>query len=88
MSFMAPGSIPLNFGASSRAALIWPRTAPCPQMSAQEGNWFRRHTEFIDFLVMNDAARARKLAGSFRETTFDTDERPSDHCPIAIGLER
>ena len=47
-----------------------------------------RYTEFIDFLVMNDAAKDRKVAESFREITFDTDERPSDHCPVAIGLER
>lgn len=47
-----------------------------------------RDTEFIDFLVMNDEAKARKRAGSFRETTFSANERPSDHCPIAIDLEK
>ncbi len=45
-----------------------------------------RYTEFIDFLVLNDLARARKVEGSFRETTYDTPERPSDHCPVSISI--
>lgn len=45
-----------------------------------------RHSEFIDFILMNDAARDRKVAGSFQEFTYDTDGRPSDHCPIAVDL--
>jgi endonuclease/exonuclease/phosphatase family metal-dependent hydrolase len=45
-----------------------------------------RYTAFIDFLVLNDAARARKVDGSFRETTYDTPARPSDHCPVSISI--
>lgn len=45
-----------------------------------------RYTEFIDFLLLNDAARARKVTGSFRETTYDTPTRPSDHCPISVRI--
>jgi len=45
-----------------------------------------RYTEFIDFILMNDAAHARKVEGSFFETTFGAAERPSDHCPIAVDL--
>ncbi len=45
-----------------------------------------RYTEFIDFLVLNDAAWARKVEGSFRETTYDTPQRPSDHCPVSISI--
>jgi len=45
-----------------------------------------RYTEFIDFLVLNDRARARKVEGSFRETTYDTPARPSDHCPVSITI--
>ncbi len=47
-----------------------------------------RYTQFIDFVLMNDAARARKVAGSFAETTYNTAERPSDHCPIAVDFVR
>lgn len=45
-----------------------------------------RYSEFIDFILMNDAARDRKVAGSFREITYDTAGHPSDHCPIAVDL--
>lgn len=45
-----------------------------------------RYTEFIDFLVLNEPARSRKIAGSFHETTYDTPARPSDHCPISVDL--
>jgi endonuclease/exonuclease/phosphatase family metal-dependent hydrolase len=45
-----------------------------------------RYTEFIDFLVLNEAARARKVDGSFREKTYDTPARPSDHCPVSIQI--
>lgn len=45
-----------------------------------------RYTEFIDFLVLNEAALAQKVEGSFVETTYDTPERPSDHCPVSISI--
>ncbi|AXE63958.1 hypothetical protein BBF93_06790 [Hyphomonas sp. CACIAM 19H1] len=45
-----------------------------------------RYTDFIDFLVLNDAAFAGKRAGSFRETTYDPGDQPSDHCPISVEL--
>lgn len=47
-----------------------------------------RYSAFIDFLVMNEAARARKLEGSFTETLFSEDARASDHCPISFRLRR
>lgn len=47
-----------------------------------------RYTEFIDFILMNDAARSGKVQGSFRETTYTAPDRPSDHCPIAVDLVR
>lgn len=45
-----------------------------------------RYTAFIDFLVLNEPAFGRKIPGSFRETTYDTPARPSDHCPISVDL--
>ena len=44
--------------------------------------------EFIDFFVLEDAAMALKLPGSFVETTFSGPRElfPSDHCPIHIEL--
>ena len=49
---------------------------------------FERFTEFIDFFVLEDAAMALKVPGSFVETTFTgpADLFPSDHCPIHIEL--
>ena len=49
---------------------------------------FERFTEFIDFFVLEDAAMAMKVPGSFVETTFSGPEElfPSDHCPIHIDL--
>ncbi|MFN3313124.1 MAG: endonuclease/exonuclease/phosphatase family protein [Hyphomonas sp.] len=47
-----------------------------------------RYTEFIDFILMNDAAKSGKVTGSFRETTDTAPERPSDHCPISVDLLR
>ena len=45
-----------------------------------------QYREFIDFLLLNDAASKRALPGSFRETTSGTSERASDHCPISLEL--
>lgn len=52
-------------------------------------NCFPQHREFIDFLILNDAAAAVKLEGSFVETTFTgrAQEFPSDHCPISVDLD-
>lgn len=47
-----------------------------------------QYTDFIDFLVLNDAAQASKVHGSFRETTYDTPEKPSDHCPVSLDILR
>ncbi len=49
-----------------------------------------RYGEFIDFLVLNDHARGRKIEGSFFETAFREarESRPSDHCPISMELRR
>lgn len=47
-----------------------------------------QYTDFIDFLVLNDAAFAGKVPGSFRETTYDTPEKPSDHCPVSMDILR
>ena len=48
-----------------------------------------RFTEFIDFLIFNDAALPAKVPGSFVETTFAGPEAdfPSDHCPVSIDLD-
>lgn len=45
-----------------------------------------QYTAFIDFLVLNDAAKAQMLAGSFQEIAGERAGRPSDHCPISIEL--
>ncbi|KCZ93117.1 endonuclease/exonuclease/phosphatase family protein [Hyphomonas hirschiana VP5] len=47
-----------------------------------------RYREFIDFLLLSDTALTRMVAGSFRETTYDTPARPSDHCPISLSIAR
>lgn len=45
-----------------------------------------QYSDFIDFLVFNDTTLARKRPGSFRETTYDPGDQPSDHCPISVEL--
>ncbi|MCP2671332.1 endonuclease/exonuclease/phosphatase family protein [Maricaulaceae bacterium EIL42A08] len=45
-----------------------------------------RYREYIDFVVMNEAASRRFAEGSFAETTFAEGRRASDHCPIAVTL--
>ena len=46
-----------------------------------------RYRAFIDFLVMNEAAAALTVEGSFTETTFEEGRRASDHCPISVTLQ-
>ncbi|MFW5680869.1 MAG: endonuclease/exonuclease/phosphatase family protein [Pseudomonadota bacterium] len=48
-----------------------------------------RYTEFIDFLLLNEAARELQIEGSFQEVTFDESwqRRPSDHCPLVVDLQ-
>ncbi|WP_209427461.1 endonuclease/exonuclease/phosphatase family protein [Pararhodobacter sp. SW119] len=50
---------------------------------------FARFTEFIDFLILDDATITAKRLGSFAETTFSGPEEdfPSDHCPVSIELD-
>ncbi|MFN7002957.1 MAG: endonuclease/exonuclease/phosphatase family protein [Roseinatronobacter sp.] len=52
-------------------------------------NCLPQYREFIDFLILNDAANAAKKKRSFAETTFTGDlaEFPSDHCPIAVDID-
>jgi endonuclease/exonuclease/phosphatase family metal-dependent hydrolase len=52
-------------------------------------NCLPRFSAFIDFLILNDAARPAKIEGSFAETTFGgpVEDYPSDHCPISIDLD-
>ncbi|MGP1276357.1 MAG: endonuclease/exonuclease/phosphatase family protein [Caulobacterales bacterium] len=49
-----------------------------------------RYREFIDFLILNEAAEEQMVPGSFRETTFTgpREQHPSDHCPIAVEVVR
>jgi endonuclease/exonuclease/phosphatase family metal-dependent hydrolase len=47
---------------------------------------FPRFTTFIDFFVLNDAARGMKPTGAFQEITFSQGPPASDHCPIVIEL--
>ncbi|MFS2318913.1 endonuclease/exonuclease/phosphatase family protein [Maricaulis sp. D1M11] len=46
-----------------------------------------RYRAFIDFLVMNEAAAALAVEGTFTETTFEEGRRASDHCPISVTLQ-
>lgn len=49
----------------------------------------QRYPDFIDHIVMNPAAAARRVNGSFEEFTYGVpeDQHPSDHCPVAVTLE-
>lgn len=45
-----------------------------------------RYSEFIDFIVFNEAASEMVNATSFEEATFEEGFRASDHCAISIEL--
>lgn len=48
-----------------------------------------QYSEFIDFLILNDAAAPAMVRNSFSETTFGgpIPSYPSDHCPISIDID-
>lgn len=48
-----------------------------------------RFPEFIDFIVVGEAAAARLEPGSFTEHVYDGPEEahPSDHCPVSVRFE-
>jgi endonuclease/exonuclease/phosphatase family metal-dependent hydrolase len=45
-----------------------------------------KFTTFIDHIVLDKRAGAQFLA--FKETTFPDGQKPSDHCPIIVDLQR
>jgi exonuclease III len=49
-----------------------------------------RYKDFIDHIVMSDRAAMRWDSMSFRELVYEEieDEKPSDHCPVAITMTR
>jgi exonuclease III len=49
-----------------------------------------RYKEFIDHIVMSDRAAKRWDRSSFRELVYEEvdEQRPSDHCPVAITITR
>jgi endonuclease/exonuclease/phosphatase family metal-dependent hydrolase len=60
-------------------------------VNAAEGrraSCLQRYPDFIDHIVLDPRAAARKISGSFEEFSYGVDEEshPSDHCPIAISL--
>lgn len=49
-----------------------------------------RYREFIDHIALDLRAAARVVPGSFAEFTYGLPENqhPSDHCPVAVTIER
>lgn len=47
-----------------------------------------RYHDFIDHIVLNDAAAKRFAPGSFREMTYAAGAALSDHCPITVRMPR
>ena len=49
----------------------------------------QRYPDFIDHIVLDPAAAARRVPGSFAEFTYGVaeDQHPSDHCPVSITIE-
>lgn len=45
-----------------------------------------RYNAFIDFIVINEFGASLMKDDSFAETTFEVDQRASDHCPISVEL--
>ena len=47
-----------------------------------------RFRDFIDFIVVGEAAAARLEPGSFTEHVYDAPEEahPSDHCPVSVSF--
>jgi exonuclease III len=48
----------------------------------------QRYPDFIDHIVLDPAAAARRVPGSFSEFTYGVaeDQHPSDHCPVTLML--
>ncbi len=49
-----------------------------------------RYSEFIDHIALDRRAAARAVPGSFAEFTYGVpeDRHPSDHCLVAVTIER
>ncbi len=49
----------------------------------------RRFPDFIDHIVLDPKAAARRVPGSFSEFTYGVaeDRHPSDHCPITLTID-
>ena len=63
-----------------------------PLLDAAEGKaatCVQRYPDFIDHIVLDAAAAARRVPGSFVEFTYGVaeDQHPSDHCPVSIRIE-
>ncbi len=49
----------------------------------------KRFSDFIDHIVLDPKAAARRVPGSFSEFTYGVaeDQHPSDHCPITLKID-
>lgn len=71
---------------------VWAElTAAAPLLDAAEGrsaHCLERYPDFIDHIVLDDQAAARRVRGSFNEYTYGVPEEqhPSDHCPLTLRL--
>ena len=49
----------------------------------------KRYPDFIDHIVLDPKAAARRVPGTFSEFTYGVaeDQHPSDHCPITLTID-
>lgn len=64
-----------------------------PLVDAAEGQASRcleRYPDFIDHIVLDASAAARRVPGSFEQFDYGVaeDDHPSDHCPISVRVNR
>jgi exonuclease III len=72
--------------------VVWKRlNESASLLDAAEGKGatcVQRYPDFIDHIVLDPAAAARRVQGSFSEFTYGVaeDQHPSDHCPVTLML--